>query len=248
MAKEQSKRQELITNIKTILGDGMVDVELDPKHYEQGIDLAVDKFRSKSDNSTEEAFIFLEVQADKNEYTLAEEVIEVKQLYRRSISGSNNSVDMDPFELAYTNLYFLQGGRIGGLLTWDAFAQYQEVVRRLFGGHLNFKFNQNNKKLTLMRRPRAKENILVQCFMEKPIDTLITDRYARPWIRDYSLAQCKMMLGEARSKYASLPGAQGSVSLNGADLKNEAQAAIEKLERDIELYGSGEDPLTFVIG
>ena len=144
MAKEQSKRQELITDIKTILGDGMVDVELDPKHYEQGIDLAVDKFRAKSDNSTEEAFIFLELQADINEYTLSEEVIEVKQLYRRSISGSNNSVDMDPFELAYTNLYFLQGGRIGGLLTWDAFAQYQEVVRRLFGGHLNFKYNQNN--------------------------------------------------------------------------------------------------------
>ena len=248
MAKEQSKRQELITDIKTILGDGMVDVELDPKHYEQGIDLAVDKFRAKSSNSTEEAFIFIELQIDTNEYTLAEEVIEVQQLYRRSISGSNNAVDMDPFELAYTNLYFLQGGRIGGLLTWDAFAQYQEVVRRLFGGHLNFKYNPNNRKLTLMRRPRAKENILVQCHMEKPVETLITDRYCRPWIRDYALAQCKMMLGEARGKYASLPGAQGSVSLNGDALKNEAQAAIEKLERDIELYGSGEDPLTFIIG
>ena len=248
MAKEQSKRQEIINDIKTILGDGMVDVELDPKHYEQGIDLAVDKFRAKSDNSTEEAYIFLEIQADVNEYTLAEEVIEVKQLYRRSISGSNNAVDMDPFELAYTNLYFLQGGRIGGLLTWDAFAQYQEVVRRLFGGHLNFKFNTNNKKLQLMRRPRANENILVQCYMEKPVETLIRDRYSRPWIRDYALAQCKMMLGEARSKYASLPGAQGNVTLNGDALKAEAQAAIEKLERDIELYGSGEDPLTFVIG
>lgn len=248
MAKEQSKRQELITDIKTILGDGMVDVELDPKHYEQGIDLAVDKFRAKSDNSTEEAFIFLEIQTDVGDYTLSKEVIEVKQLFRRSISGSNNSVDADPFEMAYTNLYFLQGGRIGGLLTWDAFAQYQEVVRRLFGGHLNFKYNQNNNKLTLMRRPRAQENILVQCFMEKPVETLITDRYARPWIRDYSLAQCKMMLGEARSKYSSLPGAQGNVTLNGNDLKAEAQASIEKLERDIELYGSGEDPLTFVIG
>lgn len=248
MAKEQSKRQELISDIKTILGDGMVDVELDPKHYEQGIDLAVDKFRAKSDNSTEEAFIFLEIQTDVGDYTLSKEVIEVKQLFRRSISGSNNSVDADPFEMAYTNLYFLQGGRIGGLLTWDAFAQYQEVVRRLFGGHLNFKYNQNNNKLTLMRRPRAQENILVQCFMEKPVETLITDRYARPWIRDYSLAQCKMMLGEARSKYSSLPGAQGNVTLNGTDLKAEAQASIEKLERDIELYGSGEDPLTFVIG
>ena len=32
MAKQQTKRQELIEDIRTILGDGMVDVELDPKH------------------------------------------------------------------------------------------------------------------------------------------------------------------------------------------------------------------------
>jgi hypothetical protein len=57
-----------------------------------------------------------------------------------------------------------------------------------------------------------------------------------------------MMLGEARSKYASLPGAQGSVSLNGADLKAEAQTAIERLEREIDTYTTGEDPLTWVIG
>ena len=55
MVAQQSKRQQLIDEIRTILGDGMVDVELDPKHYEQSIDLAVDKFRQKSSNSTEEA-------------------------------------------------------------------------------------------------------------------------------------------------------------------------------------------------
>ena len=99
-----------------------------------------------------------------------------------------------------------------------------------------------------MRRPRAEENVLLQVHMEKPVDTLITQRYSRPWIRDYALAQCKMMLGEARSKYSSLPGAQGNVQLNGDALKSEAMAAIEKLEREIETYGTGEDPLTFVIG
>ena len=84
--------------------------------------------------------------------------------------------------------------------------------------------------------------------MVRTDETLLDDPYAKSWIREYALAQCKMMLGEARSKYASLPGAQGNVTLNGDALKAEAQAAIEKLERDIELYGSGEDPLTFVIG
>lgn len=248
MVAQQSKRQQLIDEIRTILGDGMVDVELDPKHYEQAIDLAVDKFRQRSSNSTEEAYIFLELQQDVQEYTLSSEVIEVREIFRRSVAGSNNSIDLDPFELAYTNLYFLQGGRIGGLMTWDAFAQYQEVVRRLFGGYLNFKYVTEKNKLILMRRPRTIEKVLLQVYMEKPVETLITQRYSRPWIRDYALAQSKMMLGEARSKYSSLPGAQGNVTLNGETLKSEAQATIEKLERDIETYTTGEDPLTFVIG
>ena len=99
-------------------------------------------------------------------------MIEVQQIFRRSVAGSNNSIDLDPFELAYTNLYFLQGGRIGGLMTWDAFAQYQETVRRLFGGYLNFKYIPEKNKLVLMRRPRAEENVLLQVHMEKPVDTL----------------------------------------------------------------------------
>jgi hypothetical protein len=248
MATKKTNRQELITDIRNILGDGMVDVELDPKHYEQAIDLAVDRYRQRSSNSTEEAYIHLELQQDIQEYTLAREVIEVREIFRRSVAGSSSSVDLDPFELAYTNLYFLQGGRIGGLLTWDAFAQYQETVRRLFGGYLNFKYVTEKQKLILMRRPRQKETVLLQVYMEKPAETLIDQRYSKPWIRDYALAQCKMMLGEARSKYSTLPGAAGGVSLNGADLKAEAQSAIERLEREIETYGTGEDPLTWVIG
>ena len=248
MAKEQTKRQELIEDIRNILGDGMVDVELDPKHYEQGIDLAVDKYRQKSSNSTEESYIFLKILKDTGEYTLPKEVIEVREIFRRSVAGSNNSIDLDPFELAYTNLYFLQGGRIGGLMTWDAFAQYQEVVRRLFGGYLNFKYVTEKNKLILMRRPRAEENVLLQVYMEKPAETLITQRYSRPWIRDYALAQCKMMLGEARSKFGQLPGAQGGVTLNGADLKAEAQAAMDRLEEEIRNYTDGGDPLGVIIG
>ena len=107
MAKVKSKRQELITDIRNILGDGMVDVELDPKHYEQGIDLAVDRYRQKSGNSTEEAYIFLQLQQDVNEYTLAKEVIEVKEIYRRSVAGSLGTV------LQIRNLHLRIGPHFG---------------------------------------------------------------------------------------------------------------------------------------
>lgn len=249
MAKDKSKRAKIIDDIRNILGDGMVDVELDPKHYEQGLDLAVDRFRQRSSNANEEATLFLRMLQDTNEYTLPNEVIEVRETFRRALGSDEQSgIDIDPFELAYTNLYFLQAGRIGGLATWEAFSQYQETVGRLFGNKVNFTWDTVTKKLTLIRRPVHEETLLLQVYMKRTDETLLTDPYAKPWLRDYALAQCKMMLGEARSKFGNLPGAQGGVTLNGETLKNEATATLERLEDEIQKYSDGGDPLTFVIG
>ena len=46
---------------------------------------------------------------------------------------------------------------------------------------------------------------------------------AEQWIKDYTLASCKYMLGEAREKFATIAGPQGGTSLNGSTLKAEAQ-------------------------
>ena len=249
MAKDKSNRSKVIDEIRNILGDGMVDVELDPKHYETALDLAVDRFRQRSSNANEEATLFLSLIEDINEYTLPNEVVEVRETFRRALGSDNQSgIDVDPFELAYTNLYFLQAGRIGGLTTWEAFSQYQETVGRLFGNKINFTWDTVTKKLTIVRRPRHTETVLLQVYMRRTDETLLNDPYAKPWLRDYALAQCKMMLGEARSKFGQLPGAQGGVTLNGADLKAEAQATLDRLEDEIQKYSDGGDPITFLIG
>jgi len=249
MAKDKSNRSKIIDDIRNILGDGMVDVELDPKHYETSLNLAIDRYRQRSSNAVEEATLFLRMLTDTNEYTLPSEVIEVRESFRRALGSDEQSgVDIDPFELAYTNLYFLQAGRIGGLTTWEAFSQYQETVGRLFGNKINFTWDTVTKKLTLVRKPVHDETLLLQVYMLRTDETLLSDPYAKMWLRDYALAQCKMMLGEARSKFASLPGAQGGVTLNGADLKAEAQATMDRLEDEIQKYSDGGDPITFLIG
>jgi hypothetical protein len=57
-----------------------------------------------------------------------------------------------------------------------------------------------------------------------------------------------MMLGEARSKFATLPGPQGGSSLNGGDLLTRGQAKIDALELELTNYVAGETPMWFVIG
>lgn len=244
-------KQSVFDHCRTMLGDGMVEVELDPKHYETALERAVDKYKQRAESSVEESYGFLELQADTNVYTLPEEVTNVRQIFRRTVGGANASEGgsfFDPFELAYTNVYLLQSGRIGGLATYEMFSGYQEMVGRMFGGYINFYYDTVTRKLEIVRRQRNVETVLLWLYNNKPDGILLQDRYARPWIRDYTLATCKIMLGEARSKFATIAGPQGGTSLNGDQLKAEGTQELEKLELSMNNNEVGQTPMSFVIG
>jgi hypothetical protein len=59
---------------------------------------------------------------------------------------------------------------------------------------------------------------------------------------------CKYIIGEAREKFATLAGPQGGTSLNGAAMKSEGQAIMDRCLEDLKLYVDGSQPLTLVIG
>ena len=242
-------KNDVIKQVRLLLGDGMIDIELDPEHYDLALDIALGKIRQRSENAVEEDYYAVELKKDVDEYSLPEEIIEVRQIWHRSFGhGISGGVDMDPFELAYANSYFMVNNHIGGIATYDLFAQYRESLNRVAATDIGFIWNPVTKKLKLTRRMRADEMVLVHVFMERPDEQLLVDPYLKSWIRDYSLAYCKRMLGEARSKFSTLPGAQGGVTLNGAEMKAEADALIEKLEFDLQNFTDGSAPLGFIIG
>jgi hypothetical protein len=112
----------------------------------------------------------------------------------------------------------------------------------------SFVFNKTTKKLTIMQRPRSEEEVLLWLFNYRPDFNLLQDPFANQWLKDYSLATCKMMLGEAREKFNQIASPQGGTSLNGTALKGEGKAELETLEMDLVNYKDGGTPLTFVIG
>ena len=243
-------REELIKELQLRLADGIVDVELDREHYDVAIDKAIAIYRQLSSGSVEESIIFFTTQDGVTEYTLPDEVMEVRRLYRRGIgTNSGGGTNFDPFDVAFNNMYMLQAGQIGGLAVFDAFAQYKETIGRVFGSEYNFLWNRNTKKLKILRNVRHEEEVAVGVYNFIPESILLKDVYSANWLGTYALAQSKMMLGEARSKYTSgLPGAGGAIQLNGQDLKNEAQTMIDSLKESIHNMEEGNQPLGFVIG
>ena len=252
MTENENERQKIIDYCKTMLGDGMVDVELDPAHYNTAIDRALNYFRTRSSNAVEESFAFLTIEVDRNDYVLPQEVMQVRQIFRRSIGsrsgGGQGGTLFEPFNLAYSNTYLLTATNMGGLATYYAFASYQKQVGKMFGSEINFTFNRTTKKITLMQRPRSEEEVLLWLYNYRPDFNLMQDPYANQWIKDYSLATCKLMLGEAREKFNQIASPQGGTSLNGSALKGEGKADLERLELDLINYKDGSTPLTFVIG
>jgi len=252
MSTIESTRQPVVDYIKAMLGDGMIDVELDPIHYNTSIDRAFAKYRQRSANSVEESYGFLTLEQDVNEYTLSKDVIEVRQLFRRSVGSRTGGGDtgslFEPFNLAYTNTYLLASSNMGGLATYYMFASYQKMVGKMFGSEINFTWNPATKKLTIMQRPRGEETLILWLYNNKPDFMILDDPYAGIWIKDYALAQCKVILGEAREKFNQIASPQGGTSLNGSNMKQEGSAAIERLELELANYATGEKPMWFVVG
>jgi hypothetical protein len=252
MSQLDQARQSVFDYCKAMLGEGMIDIELDPIHYETALNRSLAIYRQRSDNSVEESMAFITLTENQNEYILPKEIQHVRQIFRRSVGsrtgGGTGGTVFEPFNMAYTNTYLLSSTNMGGLLTYELFSQYQELVGKMFGAFINFTWHPQSHKLVVQQRPRGEEEVMLWVYNTRPDWAIIDDVYAGQWIKDFSLANCKIMLGQAREKFASIAGPQGGTALNGSAMKSEGQADIDRLTLELTTAVSGGIGYTFITG
>lgn len=255
-----AKRAEITDYIRMRLADGIVDVELEKEHYEMAIKQALIKYRQRSSNAVEESYAALQLLPETQEYILPKEIMEVRTIYRRgigSVTGTTSS-QFEPFASGYLNTYMLVAGRVGGLVNYELFAQYQKLAMKMFGGFMNYTYNKATKKLVIERKMPYQgtgqhtvddaETVLLWCYNYKPDWMLLNDYAVFPWIQDYAYSFAKRILGEARSKYSTVAGPSGGITLNGTALLAEAKEEMDDLEEQLRQYIDGSAPLTWVTG
>jgi len=252
-SKELTKlKTALFDNVKLRLGSQIVDVEIDNEHLEVGLENAINRYRQLSENSVEEAYGFLKIEKDRQDYYLDSNILEVRQIFRRTIGSTSGggASNFEPFEAGYMNMYMLKAGRVGGLATYEMFSGYQETAARMFGGFLNYTFDPVTKKLTLIRKvdSDAGEDVLLWIYNQKPADNLLQHHMTKKWMEDYTLAMSKQILGESRSKFATIAGPQGGTTMNGSELKAEGQQEMADLVMQLNNYEDGGMPMSFIIG
>jgi hypothetical protein len=244
-------KKQLIEYVQLQLASGIIDIEMDPAHFEAAYQRTIGVYRQRAQNAYEESYSFMQLLDNVNEYTLPQEVTQVRQIFRRTIGVTGTGgQSFDPFGAATLNVYLLNFNQAsGGLATYDFYQQYVELAARMFGGYINYTWNPVTKKLQLIRDPRGSgETVLLWTYNLRPEIVLLSDYQISQWIRDYMVGASKYIIGEAREKFGTIAGPQGGGTLNGAAMKSEGQAIMDRCLEDLKLYVDGSQPLTLVIG
>jgi hypothetical protein len=244
-------KKQLIEYVQLQLASGIIDIEMDPAHFEAAYQRTIGVYRQRAQNAYEESYSFMQLLDNVNEYTLPQEVTQVRQIFRRTIGTTGSGgYSFDPFGAATLNVYLLNFNQAsGGLATYDFYQQYVELAARMFGGYINYTWNPVTKKLQLIRDPRGNgETVLLWTYNLRPEIVLLSDYQISQWIRDYMVGASKYIIGEAREKFGTIAGPQGGGTLNGAAMKSEGQAIMDRCLEDLKLYVDGSQPLTLVIG
>lgn len=248
---EDELKQALFKNLALRLGDGIIDIELDPQHYEAAFNYTIKLYRQRAQNATIESYTLMTVIKNVYEYTLPQEFINVRSLFRRTVGLETgpSSTAFDPFSSAILNTYLLNYNYTGGMATYDFYAGYVELAARMFGGYVTYTFNPVTKLLKVVRDFKGTgERILIWADVQRPVIELLQDPGAGVWIGDFTLATLKTIIGEAREKFGSIAGPGGGTTLNGTAMKAEGKAAQEVLLEDLRRYQDYSQPLTWIQG
>lgn len=244
-------KQTMFANIRFRLGDGIIDLELDPPHYEAAYNYAIKTYRQRAQNATAESYTLMTTIKDVDTYTLPSEFINVRSLFRRTVgldTGPGSS-SFDPFSSAILNTYLLNYNSAGGMATYDFYAGYVELAARMFGGYVIYTFDPVTKALRIVRDPKASgERVLIWADVQRTEEVLLQDPGSGVWIADWTFATLKGIIGEAREKFGTIAGPGGGTTLNGTAMKAEAKALQEGLIDELKRYVDYSQPLTWVTG
>lgn len=252
------ERLQLHKELRYELGYPTIQVELTNEQLDYAISSALGELRQKSGAAVRHGFFFIEVPANThtiymtNKNKQHNKIVDIMGVYRATSSFLSSAHSAGVYgQIVLQHLYNM--GTFD-LLSFHIMNEYTKLMEILFAARVVFTFNEHDRSLHLFNRFAYTERMVcVEATVERTEQELLVDRRLRPWIRRYASAMCRMMLAESRGKFSTLPGANGSVTLNAAELRQQAQTLFDQCTKEIDdqivdnyqQYGVGS---TFVFG
>lgn len=244
--RPQRTKEDLFRHVNTMMGGVSIETYLEDDDYNAALDEALHVYRAYASNSVKFGWYSLNLEPGKQLYRLPHFVDEVRQLVRLR-GGVLGTAGYEPFSMAFVSQFLapLTGGGAGSggdLATFEALASYQELLGRMFGEFITYNFERNRKDLLIHRLPRSNEVIGVEVSVTRPLEDLLQDATSHRWLRSYTEACCRTILGEKLGRFAQLPGPQGATTLNGERMSSTGSDMKKDLIEQIMSWSEGSEP------
>lgn len=224
-----------LADINTALGGNLIDVELTQVDYDYAFDKAKRIFQQRGNNNYDRKFISVPVTPDTYTYTIAtgENVDTVVRIIKPRSTLSSD----DPFSVAAINEIF--GGFTGGsssMVTYELGLQLLDNINIYILNDTQYIWKKRLNTLTLLDNPRIAESWFIEVYADLP-DVEYEEVI---WVRNYTIAESKILLGNAYRKFQSLTAPSGETSLAGDSMIAEGKEDQLLLLESVNDYVDGD--------
>lgn len=240
------ERRALADVIRISLGYPSVSVELTKEQLDQCINNALMAIRKRSSYGYYRGLFFLNLLPNQQVYQMTNEcvgfnkIVDINTIYRtRGASFKAAYAFNDAFSFAALQQLYSLG--TFDILTYHLTSAYMEELETLFAERIMFQWRENTRELRLHNYVGTKERVLIDCVIERTEQDIMTDRELAHFIQRWAIMEAKKMLSAIRGKFQTLPGPNGSTTLNSQELITQAeneQLILEEELSDAGLMGS----------
>lgn len=216
------------------LGYPLVQVEITESQLRMCINDAVEEFTKYV--IQEESYLALDLEEYSSGFTLPTNVTGIFALEEDGIYGSTQGGINTLFSVQNTmwnaGMFPIpRAGSSGAWIDWHMAKSYLELVKTMTADQLYYEYNPRIQQLTLIPDPEAsnlKGHIVVGCYTIRPDD----QQYGESWVKRFTLACAKIVIGNVRSKFEGTP-LLGGGAINSA-IKDEGLGEKEALLEDLQ--------------
>lgn len=231
-----------VEDMTTALGGNLIDVEMGTKDFQYAFDNAKRMFTQKGNNNLDKKFYSLSVTEGTRTYTIPsnENVDTVIRIIKPTSSFSSD----DPFSMASIQQVFgTQKSTAGSsLINYELAMQLLDNINIYIAHSTDFIWKKRNNELTLLDTPKVNESWMLELYAD-----LSDAEYEEVlWVREYALAELKMIMGRAYRKFQTLTTPSGEMPLDGEQLVQDGKEEKQQLIENIQDYVDG-DPTGSVI-
>lgn len=233
------ERRALHEDLRMTLGFPSVRVELTKQQLDKCIDNALLVLRKNSTYAYQKAMFFLTLNSNQQIYLMSNRcvgfnaIVDVLDIHRVKAAAFKTAYSQND-NFSYAALQQLYTLGTFDMLTFHLTSAYVEELETIFASRIMFQWVERKRELKLFQVPRSKERVLIEAVIEKPEQELLTDRETAYWVKRWALVEAKGMLSQIRGKFITLPGPNGTTTLNYTELQTQLEQERLQLLEEVQ--------------